>query len=76
MTGFTKSGQWTLPLVQPSQSLPTTGLISAEMEVPHRTLSHNSQQLSYYLVFPSEVQTRHLTVLQAIPHLAILFPTA
>jgi hypothetical protein len=56
MTGFTKSGQWTLPLVQPSQSLPATGLISAEKEVRHLTLSHYSQQLSYYLlVFPSEV---------------------
>jgi len=36
------------PLVQPSQSLPTTRLISAEMEVRHLTLSHNSQQISYY----------------------------
>jgi len=55
MIGFTKSGQCTPPLVQSSQSQPTTDLMSAEMEVRHPTLSHNSQQLTHYYFSPTEV---------------------
>jgi hypothetical protein len=54
MNGFTKSGQQTLSLVQPRQSLPTTCLISAEIEVRYLTLSHKSTTL-ILLVFPTEV---------------------